>query len=48
MLADSGAGIIRGATNLELRIGTEQTRVSSDLDIVRRSTISERAWKPDV
>jgi len=41
MLADSGAGIIKGATNLELRIGTAQTRVSSDLDTVRRSTIDD-------
>lgn len=35
MLAESGAGIIKGATNLELRIGTTGTRVSSDLDTVR-------------
>ncbi len=41
MLADSGAGIIKGATNLELRIGTQQTRVSSDLDTVRRSTTGD-------
>lgn len=41
MLAESGAGIIKGATNLELRIGTKHTRVSSDLDTVRRSTIED-------
>lgn len=41
MLEGIQAGLIKGATNLELRLGTARTRVSSDLDMVRRSSLAE-------
>jgi hypothetical protein len=41
MLDGMRAGLIKGATNLELRLGTARTRVSSDLDLVRRSDLAE-------
>ncbi|HEX9888574.1 MAG TPA: nucleotidyl transferase AbiEii/AbiGii toxin family protein [Nitriliruptorales bacterium] len=34
-------GVIKGGSNLELRLGTLRTRASSDLDAVRRTSIEE-------
>ncbi|CAN5909718.1 nucleotidyl transferase AbiEii/AbiGii toxin family protein [soil metagenome] len=39
VLADTGVGVVKGATNLEVRVGTARTRVSSDLDAVRRVSL---------
>lgn len=41
ILARTGVGVIKGATNLEVRIGTARTRASSDLDTVRRGSLEE-------
>jgi hypothetical protein len=41
LLGVTGAGIVKGATSLEVRLGTSRTRVSSDLDTVRRGTLDE-------
>lgn len=41
MLADTDAGVIKGATNLELRLGIASTRASSDLDAVRSVALDE-------
>lgn len=40
VLADTGVGVVKGATNLEVRVGTARTRVSSDLDTVRRVSLA--------
>jgi hypothetical protein len=39
LLARTEAAAIKGATNLEIRIGTRRARVSSDLDTVRRHSL---------
>lgn len=39
LLARTEAAAIKGASNLEIRIGTRQARVSSDLDTVRRHSL---------
>jgi hypothetical protein len=39
MLQRSNVAVIKGASNLEVRLGTRATRVSSDLDTVRRSSL---------
>lgn len=36
LLARTGVGVVKGATNVEVRVGTARARVSSDLDTVRR------------
>lgn len=41
LLGRTEAGVIKGASNLEIRVGTRATRVSSDLDAVRRQTLEE-------
>lgn len=41
LLARSQAAVIKGASNIEVRVGTRGTRVSSDLDTVRRATVDE-------
>ena len=41
LLADTKAGVIKGATNLELRLGIANTRASSDLDAVRSVALDE-------
>ncbi|MBA2317657.1 MAG: nucleotidyl transferase AbiEii/AbiGii toxin family protein [Euzebyales bacterium] len=41
LLARTGVGVVKGATNLEVRVGTARTRVSSDLDTVRRASLEE-------
>lgn len=41
LLARAGVGVVKGATNLEIRIGTASTRVSSDLDTVTRVALAE-------
>lgn len=41
LLARTGVGVVKGATNLEVRVGTGRTRVSSDLDTVRRVSLEE-------
>jgi hypothetical protein len=33
--------VIKGASNIEIRVGTQGSRVSSDLDTVRRTTVDE-------
>lgn len=33
--------MIKGASNIEIRVGTRGTRVSSDLDTVRRATVDQ-------
>lgn len=40
-LAGTDAGAIKGATNIELRVGTQASRVSSDLDAVRSRSLTE-------
>lgn len=39
LLARTGAAAIKGASNIEVRLGTRSTRVSSDLDTVRPVTL---------
>jgi hypothetical protein len=39
LLRQTHAGVIKGASNIEVRLGTAATRVSSDLDAVRRSSL---------
>ncbi|MQA85748.1 MAG: hypothetical protein GEV03_14280 [Streptosporangiales bacterium] len=39
LLARTGAAAIKGASNIEVRVGTRGTRVSSDLDTVRSVSI---------
>lgn len=39
LLARTEAAAIKGASNLEIRIGTRRSRVSSDLDTVRRHSL---------
>lgn len=41
LLARTGVGVVKGATNLEVRVGTARTRVSSDLDTIRRGSLEE-------
>lgn len=41
VLTDTRVGVVKGATNLEVRVGTAHTRVSSDLDTVRRVPLEE-------
>lgn len=41
LLANGRAAVIKGASNIELRVGTRGSRVSSDLDTVRRATVGE-------
>jgi hypothetical protein len=41
LLAESNLAIVKGATNLEIRLGTAATRVSNDLDTVRRIGLVE-------
>jgi hypothetical protein len=38
LLARTECAAIKGASNIEVRVGTRATRVSSDLDTVRRGT----------
>lgn len=40
LLSDTDAGAIKGATNLEVRLGTGDTRLSSDLDAVGRTDVA--------
>ena len=39
LLVRTDAAVVKGATNLEVRLGTAGTRVSSDLDAVRRLSL---------
>jgi hypothetical protein len=39
LLVRTDAAVLKGATNLEVRLGTASTRVSSDLDTVRRQSL---------
>jgi hypothetical protein len=39
LLRDSNSGAIKGGTNLEFRLGTAATRVSSDVDTVWRESL---------
>lgn len=41
ILRATEVGIVKGASNIEVRLGTARTRVSSDLDTVRRGTLEE-------
>ena len=41
LLAETRAGVVKGASNIELRVGTGRSRASSDLDTVRRETLEE-------
>lgn len=41
LLAQTGVGVVKGASNLEVRVGTARTRVSSDLDTARRVSLEE-------
>lgn len=41
LLAHSRTAVIKGASNIEIRVGTQGSRVSSDLDTVRRATVDE-------
>lgn len=41
LLSQTRAGVIKGASNIEVRIGTAATRVSSDLDTVRQLTLEQ-------
>jgi hypothetical protein len=41
LLSETNAAVIKGATNLEVRLGTAHTRVSSDLDAVRRQSLEQ-------
>lgn len=41
LLSRTHAGVVKGATNLEVRVGTARARVSSDLDAVRRRSLEE-------
>lgn len=41
LLAETQAGVVKGASSIEVRVGTERSRVSSDLDTVRRETLEE-------
>lgn len=41
LLARTGAAVVKGASNIEVRIGTRGARVSSDLDMVRRQTLED-------
>jgi len=40
LLGTTEAGIVKGETSLEVRLGTARTRVSSDLDTVRRESLT--------
>lgn len=40
-LANTGCAAIKGASNIEIRLGTRSTRVSSDLDTVRQVAIDK-------
>lgn len=39
MLAERNLGVVKGGSNLEVRLGIEASRASSDLDVVRTSSI---------
>lgn len=39
LLAETQAGVVKGASSIEMRVGTDRSRVSSDLDTVRRATL---------
>jgi hypothetical protein len=41
LLTDSGIGVVKGGSNLEVRLGLASTRASSDLDVLRTRTIDE-------
>lgn len=41
LLAQTGSAVIKGASNIEVRIGTRGTKVSSDLDTVRRASVDQ-------
>jgi hypothetical protein len=41
LLGRTGSAAIKGASNIEVRLGTRSTRVSSDLDTVRRGTVDQ-------
>lgn len=41
MLSDTGIGVVKGGSNLEVRLGLRATRASSDLDVVRNRTVEE-------
>lgn len=41
VLAETAAAAVKGASNIELRAGTMATRVSSDLDTVRKASLEE-------
>jgi hypothetical protein len=41
LLTHTGVGVVKGATNLEVWVGTARTRVSSDLDTMRRVSLEE-------
>jgi hypothetical protein len=41
LLRETGVGVIKGASNIEVRLGVQQTRVSSDLDTVRRTSLED-------
>lgn len=41
MLSNTGAGVIKGASNIEVRLGTGRTRASSDLDTVRKNALDD-------
>lgn len=39
LLEQTAAGVVKGASNIEVRVGTANSRASSDLDTVRRQTL---------
>jgi hypothetical protein len=41
LLRETEVGVIKGASNIEVRLGVQQTRVSSDLDTVRRASLED-------
>jgi len=41
LMQRSDIGVIKGASNIEVRVGTTKTRVSSDLDTVRHTSLEE-------
>ena len=41
LLLRSRSGVVKGATNLEFRLGTQATRVSSDVDAVWRESLEQ-------
>lgn len=41
LLGQTAAGVVKGASNVEVRVGTANSRASSDFDTVRRETLAQ-------